>query len=79
MKLWSNQTSDQLQGYLRSVVFVCVSAPCSRESAVSFGGLPAAGGRAPILWRGNCYTVASDCQDLSLGAAAAPFPLAPTA
>lgn len=41
-----------------------------------FGGLPAAGGRAPILRRGNCYTVASDCQDLSLGAAAAPFPLA---
>ncbi len=64
---------------MQCFVFCRVNALCCYQSGVCFGGLPASGGRAPILWRGNCYTVASDCQDLSLGTAPAPFSLAPTA
>lgn len=64
---------------MQCFVFCRVNALCCYQSGVCFGGLPARGGRAPILWRGNCYTVASDCQELSLGTAPAPFSLAPTA
>lgn len=58
-------------------VFCRVNGPCCYQSAVCFGGRPAGGGRAPILWRGNCYTVAPDCRDLSPGASRGSlFPIA---